>query len=56
MPWSNQVELYIKLMKEGVLQRYAGDGLTNGSVRLLSQAPGQDLQPDGAGPLQGPWN
>ena len=38
------------------LQRYARDGLTNGSVGLLSQAPGKDLQPDGSGPLQGLWN
>ena len=37
-------------------QRYVGDRLTNGSVGLLSQVPGQDLQPDGSGPLQGPWN
>ena len=28
-------------------QRYAGDGLTNGSVGFLSRVPGQYLQPDG---------
>ena len=38
------------------LKRYVGEGLTDGSVGLLSRAPGHDLQPDGSGPLPGPWN
>ena len=37
-------------------QRYVGDGLTDGSVGLLSRVPGQDLQPYGSVPLQGLWN
>ena len=45
-----------KLDERSRSQRYVGDRLTDGSVGLLSRVPGQDLQPDGLGPLQGRWN